>query len=65
MEQIHPGGHFMKEDELPKVLFPDNYYYLSKQLSEFLRHKADKFCRVWPDGTVMVTSTIQYITPYA
>ena len=24
LELIHPGGHFMKEDELPKVLFPDN-----------------------------------------
>ena len=30
-------------------------------MSEFLRHKANNFCRVWPDGTVMVTSTFQYM----
>ena len=48
LKEIHPGGHFMHEDELPKVLFPDDYYRLSKKLSEFLRHKADQFCRVWP-----------------
>ena len=33
LEEIHPGGHFMSEEELPKFLCPAHFNFLSNQIS--------------------------------